>query len=133
MTDSKEIKRKIREELDEEFSNDERLRAALLIVSSFDLSSERNAELFEKYRKRMSLPDFMSFLAALKASAWYEIGEEPMDKLKELDLAAEEESLYANLPGDVLVTLMTEKPVEDTVDDDDEESFVAEKPEDHFL
>lgn len=122
-------------------------QAALAIVKAFDLGSAQRLALFREYYESYDLDTFISILAAFKVTAWTEIGEEPMDKLLELEKLIEEDPVYGQMPPEMLATFLVDgnSVVNDNTEGDDEDddedaeepdldySDVRDNPEKFFL
>lgn len=123
----RDIKREISDDISESYAagrlNDHEQRAARNIVGAFDLSSALHKSLFEKYYDTFETYTFIQLLAALKATTWTEIGEEPIDKLLELEARAQNDSLFRDLPPEILAVMMVDgnSVDEDEIDDEEEE------------
>lgn len=78
------------------------------VLRSFDIASPMRQEVFNTFRERTDAPEFISILSALKKATWKEIGEEPIDKLMELNTIASEDPFYAELPGSLLATFIAD-------------------------
>lgn len=109
--------------------------AAHNIVAAFDIGTDFRLALFEKYYDSFDLYVFIQLLAALKSSVWTEIGEEPIDKLLELEAKATNDPFYRDLPPEILAEMLIDgnSIIEEDESGEDEEEDEEEEEPDYYL